>query len=158
VEPGQQLEESLKEAKDYFDIIELKRKDKPYKKLSNISYPNAIKESRIGAYSYCCFLDYVRSINYQPKKKLWLQIMDNLKGLVHSLRFTPRSYELLVLFLYFISNTITFYGCVYEEILKELIYYVNILRNSPGIIAELAYEMFFMIHAELKCPGSAFRK
>lgn len=39
-----------------------------------------------------------------------------------------------------------------------MIYYINILRNSPGINAEIAHEMFFTIHSELKCPGTAFRK
>jgi len=33
----------LKEARDYFDMIELKRKDKPYKRLSHISYPDSIR-------------------------------------------------------------------------------------------------------------------
>jgi hypothetical protein len=84
--------------------------------------------------------------------------MDNLKGLIHSLRFTSKSYELLTVFLCCISNIITFYGCVYEDVLKDLIYSINTLRNSPGINSEVAYGMFFMIHAELKCPGTAFRK
>lgn len=43
VEPGQQIDEALTEANDYFDIIELKRKDKPYKKLSNIAFPDTLK-------------------------------------------------------------------------------------------------------------------
>lgn len=97
-------------------------------------------------------------MNYQPKKKMWLQVMDNLKGLIHSLRVTSRGYELLAILLHLIANIVTFYGCVYEEILKELIYYANVLRSSPGIIAEMAYELFFTLHAELKCPGTAFRK
>lgn len=99
-------------------MIELKRKDKPYKRLSHISYPDSIRESKISAYSYCCFLDYIRSINYQPKKRLWQQIMDNFKGLTHSLRFTAKSYELLTLYLFFIGNLIKFYGCLYEDVLK----------------------------------------
>jgi hypothetical protein len=33
----------LREARDYYDMIELKRKDKPYKRLSHISYPEGIK-------------------------------------------------------------------------------------------------------------------
>lgn len=136
----------------------MKRKDKPYKKLSHLSFPNIIRESKIGAYSYCCFLDYIRSVNYQPKKKIWLHILDNLKGLVHSLRFTSSGYELLMITLHLVYSLITFYGCAYEDILKEMIYYVNILRNSPGINAELASELFFIIHGELKCPGTAFRK
>jgi hypothetical protein len=43
VEPGRQIEEALKEARDYCDMIELKRKDKPYKRLSHISYPDSIR-------------------------------------------------------------------------------------------------------------------
>lgn len=123
-----------------------------------MSFPETIKQSKIGAYSYCCFLDYIKSVNYQPKKKIWMHLLDNLKGLIHSLRFTSKSYELLMITLHSIYNMITFYGCAYDDILKEMIYYINILRTSPGINAELAYELFLIIHSELKCPGTAFRK
>jgi hypothetical protein len=84
--------------------------------------------------------------------------MDNLKGLIHCLRFTAKGYEILTIYLHCISSIITNYGCAYEDVLKDMIYFVNILRNSPGINSELASELFFLIHGELKCPGTAFRK
>jgi hypothetical protein len=84
--------------------------------------------------------------------------MDNFKGLTHSLRFTAKSYELITLYLFFIGNLIKFYGCLYEDVLKELLYAVAMLRNAAGVISELACETFFLIQNELKCPGNGFRK
>jgi len=92
-------------------MIELKRREKPYKKFNNIAYGETIRESKIASFSYACFLDYVRSWSYQPKKKIWLHIMDTLKGLIHGLRYTAKTFELLKVFLFFINNLITFYGC-----------------------------------------------
>ena len=37
--------------------------------------------------------------------------MDTLKGLIHGLRYTAKTFELLKVFLFFINNLITFYGC-----------------------------------------------
>ena len=73
------------------------------------------------------------------KRKLWAQVIDNLKGMIHAMRYNTKGYDLLTAFLFFISNLITYYGCAYDEVLKELIYYVNVLRSAPGIVAEMAY-------------------
>jgi hypothetical protein len=43
IEPGQQIEEALKEASDYEDTIEFKRKDKPFKKFQNLSFGERIR-------------------------------------------------------------------------------------------------------------------
>jgi hypothetical protein len=86
--------------------------------LAQFSFDGIIKESRIGAFSYCCFLDYLRSTNYQPKKKIWLHILDTLRGLIHALRFSTKSYELVTIFLHFIGTVIKFHGCAYDDLLK----------------------------------------
>lgn len=126
--------------------------------MSLLAFNDIIRESKIAAFSYSCFLDYLRSSNYQPKKKIWLHILDNLKGLIHSLRFTHKSEELVIIFLHLINNTLKFYGCAFEDMLKEMIYLVNILRNCPGHISDIAQILFETIHSELKFPGTTFRK
>ena len=65
-------------------------------------------------------------------------MLDTLKGLIHAQRFTAKSYELVTIFLHFISVLIRFHGCAYDDLLKEMIYLVNLLRNSPGHNAYLA--------------------
>jgi hypothetical protein len=65
-------------------------------------------------------------------------VVDILKGMIHAVRHTLKAYELLTVFLFMIGILIKFYGCPYDDILKEIIYYIHILRSSPGVNADLA--------------------
>ena len=103
-------------------------------------------------------MDYLRSTNYQPKKKVWTHTLELLKGLIHAQRSSTKAYDLMTLLLHFISVLLRFYGCAYEDILKEMIYLVNLLRNSHGYNYKMAAEVFELIHCELKSPGYTFRK
>ena len=68
--------------------------------------------------------------------------MDVLKGLVHGLRYSSKSYELLRIFIFFLNNLIVYYGCVYTDVLKEMIYFINIIRNGYGLIADISQKLF----------------
>ena len=57
-----------------------------------------------------------------------------------------------------LSILIKFCGCCYEDILKELLFNINILRKAPGRLSDISSECFVLVHGELKFPGTAFRK
>ena len=158
IEPGQQLSETLKEAKDYWEMLEQKRQDRPYKRLYHVSFPPPVKESKITTYAYCSFSDYLRSNSLFPCKNLWLHVLDCLRGLAHALRFTGQTDPYLAPFMHLVSSLLKFNGCAFEDILKELIYIVHGLRSCPGLNGLMADSLFNLIHGELKFPGTALRR
>ena len=57
-----------------------------------------------------------------------------------------------------IKNCIKFYGCLYEEIIKDLLILVNQIRMIPTSNIQNIGELFFnLLLNELKAPGTAFR-
>jgi hypothetical protein len=66
--------------------------------------------------------------------------------------------EELVLLIHLITKCITFYGCFYEDLLKELLLWANQMRTFPGMVGALASDFFTIVLEELKIPGTAFRK
>ena len=76
------------------------------------------------------------------RKKIWAHTLDIFKGLIHGLRYTNKAYELLRIFVFQINNMITYYGCSFPDILKEMIYFVNILRNGYGCLIDMAQKLF----------------
>jgi hypothetical protein len=87
-----------------------------------------------------------------------VHIVDNLKGLIHAMRFSSKSYQMVTVYLHLLNQILKFYGCHFEDVLKDILFYVNLLRSSPGYNADQAQIVFEKVHAELKCPGNSFRK
>lgn len=56
-----------------------------------------------------------------------------------------------------IHKCITFYGCFYEGILKEIIVWANQLRIFPNPLCNIGSDLFWLLYEELKIPGNAFR-
>jgi hypothetical protein len=73
-------------------------------------------------------------------------MLDLLKGFVHGARVTEKVNELFLNYLFLLKNMLTFYGCTYDEILKEIAYWLTVVRNWPGIIGNYAGELFDVVH------------
>lgn len=64
----------------------------------------------------------------------------------------------MINFMFLLKNLLTFYGCLFDDILKEMAYELIVVRNWPGILAHYAGDLFDIVHGEIKCKGTAFRK
>lgn len=67
-------------------------------------------------------------------KELYKHMLDLMKGFVHAVRVTEKVMELFLSLLFLIKNMLTFYGCMYDDIMKEMAYQLTIVRNWPGVI------------------------
>lgn len=65
---------------------------------------------------------------------------------------------MFVSFLFLMKNLLTFYGCTFDDVLKEIAYWLTVVRNWPGVMGHFAAELFEIVHGELKCKGTAFRR
>jgi len=115
-------------------------------------------ESKIISIGYICLIDYLRSANLEVSKDIYLHVLDLFKGFVHAARVTEKANELFLSLMFLLKNLITFYGCNFDDILKELAYWVTVVRNWSGVLGHYAADIFDVVHAELKCKGTTFRK
>ena len=140
VEPGRQFQDTIEAAGIYCRQLEIQKakQEKIYKTLKYTSYHKAFIQSKILAFGYTCFVDYVRSANLVISQEIYAHMLDLLKGFVHAERVTSKTNQLLINYLFFLKSILTFYGCTFQEILKEMAYLMTVIRNFPGILGNYA--------------------
>lgn len=60
-----------------------------------------------------------------------------LKILIHGVKTLNIIEEYLPLLIYLIMKCITYHGCFYEDLLKELMIWATQLRSFPGLIGRM---------------------
>jgi hypothetical protein len=73
-------------------------------------------------------------------------MLDLLKGFIHAARVTEKTNEIFLSYLFLLKNLITFYGCTFDDILKDIIYLINTVKNFPSSTGNLAAELFEVVH------------
>jgi hypothetical protein len=66
--------------------------------------------------------------------------------------------EQVCLLVHLLIKCIRYYGCLWEEVLKEIMMWAGQIRNFPGRIGGLGNKLFDMAYEELRIPGSEFRR
>jgi hypothetical protein len=73
-------------------------------------------------------------------------VLDLLKGFAHAARVTEKVTELFLSLLFLLKNMLTFYGCIHDDIMKDMAYWLTVVRNWPGVVGCYAGEVFEMVH------------
>lgn len=68
-----------------------------------------------------------------------------LQAYMHGIADEPYLLEYLSVILHFIQVCITYYGCPYEDILKDLLIWANQIRLMPGKHSQLGQDFFHLI-------------